>query len=210
MTTLEDVFVNTRLIAFERFHFICRKQKKTKSLEQFHADLVKLASPADCCNREDEWVRYMFTAYMNHEKLAKELQAQTRRPQDAYEYAIRREKRDRTQPDDKYKQVRRPNKNCKTRAVALHKCTRKIQPTKQPEYTERPGRLPRPTVSAWNPKHKGTTTTERKLEQLKTMLQMRISVHPKSPTIVPGKRQICSKCAKRGHFTKICRSTNIK
>ena len=92
MTTLEDIFITTRIIAFERYNFICRKQKKNKSLEQFHSDLVELASRADCGEREEEWVRDMFTAHMNNEKIAEELLAQTRTPQDAYEYAIRREK----------------------------------------------------------------------------------------------------------------------
>ena len=72
--------------------FICRKQKKTESLDQFFSDLVELASGADCGHREDEWVRDMFTAHMNDDKIAEELLAQTRSPQDAYEYAIRREK----------------------------------------------------------------------------------------------------------------------
>ena len=30
MTTLEDIFVTTRIIAFERYNFICRKQKKNR------------------------------------------------------------------------------------------------------------------------------------------------------------------------------------
>ena len=46
----------------------------------------------DCGDREDECVRDMFTAHMNNDKLAEELLAQTRTPQEAYEYAIRREK----------------------------------------------------------------------------------------------------------------------
>ena len=83
----------TRIIAFERYNFICWKQKKTESLEQFHTDLVELALWADCGDRESsEWVRDMFTAHMNYEKIAEELLAQTRTPQKAYEYAIRREK----------------------------------------------------------------------------------------------------------------------
>ena len=96
MTVLEDIFVTTRIIAFERYNFICRKQKKTESLEQFHADLVELASRSDCGDRESEWVRDMFTALMNNEKMAEELLAQTRTPQEAYEYAIRREKKSNT------------------------------------------------------------------------------------------------------------------
>ena len=92
MTTLEYIFVTNRIVAFERYNFICRKQKKLESLEQFHADLVELASRADCGDRKHEWVRDMFTTHMTNEKIAEELLAQTRTPQDAYEYAIRREK----------------------------------------------------------------------------------------------------------------------
>ena len=92
MTTLYDNFVTNRIVAFKRYNFICRKQKKSESLEQFHADLVELASRADCGDREDEWVRDMFTAHMSNEKIAEELLAETGSPQDAYEYAIRRQK----------------------------------------------------------------------------------------------------------------------
>ena len=37
ITILEDIFVTNRIVAFERYNFIYRKQKKTESLEQFHA-----------------------------------------------------------------------------------------------------------------------------------------------------------------------------
>ena len=57
ITTIEDIFLTTIIVAFERHNFICRNQKKTQSLEQFHADLVELASRADFKDREDEWVR---------------------------------------------------------------------------------------------------------------------------------------------------------
>ena len=92
LTILEDIFVMTRIIAFERYNFICRKHKKSESLEQFHANLVELASRADCGDRESEWVRDLFTDHMNNEKIAMELLAQARTPQEAYKYAIRREK----------------------------------------------------------------------------------------------------------------------
>ena len=92
ITTLEDIFVTTRIVAFETYNFIYRKQKKTENLEQFHADLVELASRADCGDREDEWVPDMFTAHMKIENIAEELLAQTRSPKVAYEYAIRGEK----------------------------------------------------------------------------------------------------------------------
>ena len=38
MTVLEAVFVTTKILAFERFNFICRKQKKTESIAQLPAD----------------------------------------------------------------------------------------------------------------------------------------------------------------------------
>ena len=71
MTALEVIFVTTCIIAFEWYNFICQKQKKAESLEQFHADIVELASRADCGDREDDWVRVMFTAHMSNKKLQK-------------------------------------------------------------------------------------------------------------------------------------------
>ena len=65
---LEDIFITHRIIAFERYNFICRKQRKNETLEHFHADLVELASRADCGYKEDKCVRDMFTAHMNNEK----------------------------------------------------------------------------------------------------------------------------------------------
>ena len=79
-------------MAFERYTLIFRKQNKTESLEHFLADLVQLALRADCGDREEEWVRDMFTAHMHNQTIVAEQIAQTRSPQDAYECAIRREK----------------------------------------------------------------------------------------------------------------------
>ena len=42
MTTVEDIFVTKRIVAFESYNFIYRKQKKSESLEQFHADTWSL------------------------------------------------------------------------------------------------------------------------------------------------------------------------
>ena len=70
MRILEHIFVVTRIIAYERYNFICRKQRKNETLEQFHADLVELASRADFGDPEDKWVRDMFAAHISHEKIA--------------------------------------------------------------------------------------------------------------------------------------------
>ena len=58
----------------------------------FQMDLVELASRADCGDREDEWVKNMFTAHTHNNKIAEKLLAQTQSPPDAYDYAIRRGK----------------------------------------------------------------------------------------------------------------------
>ena len=113
MTTLEDIFITTRIIAFEWYNFICRKQKKAESVEQFYADLVELASRADCGDREDEKVRDMFTAHINNEKIAEEFLAQIRSPR-----SDTTRKRNRTQSYNK-KSVWRSNNNHKTRAGTL-------------------------------------------------------------------------------------------
>ena len=41
------------------------------------------------------------------------------------------------------------------------------------------------------------------------MLQLEKSIQSKSSSILPGQKQDCLKCAKRGHFAKICRSTKF-
>ena len=51
MRILRDIFVITRIIAFERYNFISRNQRKNETLEQFHADLVDLVSQAVCGDR---------------------------------------------------------------------------------------------------------------------------------------------------------------
>ena len=57
-----------------------QKQRKNETLEQFHADLVELASPVVCGDREHESVRDLFTALMSHENNAEEMLAETRLP----------------------------------------------------------------------------------------------------------------------------------
>ena len=68
---LRRFFVTTRIVAFERKNFICRKQKKAESFENFLADLVELASRDDCGDRDDERESDMCTAHMHNEKMRK-------------------------------------------------------------------------------------------------------------------------------------------
>ena len=63
----------SRSIAFERYNLVCWKQPKNESLEQFHADLVELASRVESSDREDERVRDIITAHLSYKKISKEL-----------------------------------------------------------------------------------------------------------------------------------------
>ena len=51
--SLNDIFVITRIIAFERYNFICGKQQKNETLKQLHANLVELAARAVCGDPEE-------------------------------------------------------------------------------------------------------------------------------------------------------------
>ena len=53
-TCNEEISITHRIIAFERYNLICRKQSKNKTLEQFHSDLVELAIRANCGDREND------------------------------------------------------------------------------------------------------------------------------------------------------------
>ena len=72
----DEIFLTHRVIAFDRYNFICRKQRKIETLEQFHADLVELVSLEECGDKENEWLQDMFNAHVNNEKIAKDLLAE--------------------------------------------------------------------------------------------------------------------------------------
>ena len=87
MRVLEDIFIAERVIAFERYNFVCREQKKNESLEQFQADLVELSSRADCRDHEGD----KFGTSPPHTCITN--RSQRNCYQDAFEYAIRCKKR---------------------------------------------------------------------------------------------------------------------
>ena len=92
MTILEDIVLTRRIIAFERYNFICSKQKKTESPENFQAELVDLALRVDCGDRENERFRDTFTAHLHNHKIAEELLAVTEPTEkNELKYAIHRE-----------------------------------------------------------------------------------------------------------------------
>ena len=65
---LENVLVTEKTIALERYNFFCRIQKNV-CLEQFHAELIDLASKADCGDKEKESMRDKFTTNVKREDI---------------------------------------------------------------------------------------------------------------------------------------------
>ena len=202
--TLKDIFVTTRIVAFERYNFICRKKEKIESLEQFQADLVELASRADFGDRDDEWVRDMFTAHMLNEKIAKEILAQTRSPQDAYEYAIRREKGTEHSSTMKInpfgKQVSTP------RQEPVHYINQRGRGNFANNQTIQRGRgnlrgrgYPRGTQNGGGQSRQQRSQFFHALKQCYKYGNQFGQNYLESR---PAKEKTCSKCAKRGHFAK--------
>ena len=211
ITTLEDIFATTRIVAFERYNFICRKQKKTESLEEFHADLVELASRADCGDRADEWVPEMFTAHMQIDNLAEELLAQTKSRKDAFEYAIRREK------------VIKHSRTMKTNPFGNQVTATKQEPVYYINTQERSNIANNQVPQRGRGNFRGLVYP-RGQQNTRGQSQQQRNQYPNTQKrcfkcgnkfgqnhlqSCPAKDKICSKCAKWGHFAKVCRSGTV-
>ena len=96
---LEHLFIKDRNVTFDRYEAFTRKQNKTETLEQFHCGLTELVIKGNfkCPNCNDntletEIIRDLFTANMTNDEVQKDLLAETKTPDQAFEYAIRRKK----------------------------------------------------------------------------------------------------------------------
>ena len=96
---LTRLFVKARNVTFDRYEAFTRKQGKTESLEEFHCGLTELVVKGNfkctACNDgglESEIVRDLFTANMSNDEVQKDLLAETKTPEQALDYAVRREK----------------------------------------------------------------------------------------------------------------------
>ena len=206
---LEEIFIRHRIIAFERYNFISRKQRKNETLEQFHADLVEPDSRADCGDNENEWVGERFTAHMNNEKIAEEMLAETRTPQEAYEYAISREKGIENSKNVKLNPIgTNSSVTIKQEPIGIYSTQRRswrIIPT-IPEQQQRKI-LARQTKS----KHKGKSKpTFTKLHHTKTMLQIWKLFWPEPITIMSSQRPNLYEMSKRRTLRKSVPFGSIK
>ena len=156
-------------------------------------------------------MRDMFTAHMQNEKIAEEILAQTRSPQDAYEYAIRREKGiglSRTMKANPF-----GNQVTSTKQEPVYYINTRGRSNfgnnqvPQRGYGNLRGRVyPRGQQNA-----RGQSQQQRNQNSniQKQCYQVGNQFGQNHLQSCPAKDKICSKCAKRGHFAKVCRSGNV-
>ena len=96
---LTRLFVKERNVTFDRYEAFTRKQGKTETLKEFHCGLTELVVKGNfkctACNDgglESEIIRDLFTANMTNDEVQKDLLAETLTPDQALNYAIRRER----------------------------------------------------------------------------------------------------------------------
>ena len=96
---LTRLFVKARNMTFDRYEAFTRKQGKTENLEEFHSGLTELVVKGNfkciACNDgglESEIIRDLLTANMSNDEVQKDLCAETKTPEQALDYAVRRKK----------------------------------------------------------------------------------------------------------------------
>ena len=170
---------------------------------------MELASRADCGDRESEWVRDMFTAHINNENNAEELLAQTHTPQKAYEYAIRREKGIEQSHTMKINPI--GGQTVTPKQESIHYVDTRGRQNQQYNQNNQRGRgsfrgRPYPRGSQ---NTRGQQYQQQRNTNSKQCFKCGNQYGPNHLQSCPAKDKICSKSAKRGHFAKFCRSTNV-
>ena len=141
---------------------------------------------------------------MSNEKIAEELLAQTRTPQEAYGYAIRREK------GTKHSRTMKINSfggQSTTKQEPVHYINTPGGRYNQNSQRGRGGFRGRPYP-------RGSQNTRGQQRNNLTNLSKHYykcgnQYNQNQLKSCPAKDKICSNCAKRGHFAKVCRSTNV-
>ena len=85
---LEITFIRTRSITYDRFFLLTIKQRKQRTVEQFHLALRELAEHCNLGGIEDELIRDLFLTNMYDQESQKELLKETLDPEKASEKAM--------------------------------------------------------------------------------------------------------------------------
>ena len=154
----------------------------------------------------------MFTAHMNNEKIAEELLAQTRTPQEVYEYAIRREK------GIEHSRTMKVNPNggqtvTTPKQEPIHYFKTRGRQNQQYNQNNQRGRgnfrgrqYPR---GSQNTRGQQYQQQQQRNTNSKQCFKFGSQYGPNHLQYCPANDKLCSKCAKRRHFAKVCRSTNV-
>ena len=93
---LELTFIRPRIVTFDRYLLLTRRQRKGETVEKFHSALTSLAEFCQLGALEDNLLRDIFTANMTDPEIQKKLVKVTLEPEKALELAISMELGDRS------------------------------------------------------------------------------------------------------------------
>ena len=205
---LEHLFIKDRNVTFDRYEAFTRKQNKTETLEQFHCGLTELVIKGNfkCpnCNNntlETEIIRDLFTANMTNDEVQKDLLAETKTPEQAFEYAIRREKGLENQI-----QIRKQGSSSFTSQHTGIK-------TEPVGFIQRRGGDPYRNNRRGNNRGRGQpqrgSSQRPDRDQKQSCFKCGNPFGPSHLQQCPARDKICNKCTKRGHYARLCKSTNV-
>ena len=201
---LTRLFVKERNVTFDRYEAFTCKQAKTESLKEFHCGLtelvVKVNFKCTACNDgglESETIRDLLTANMSNGKVQKELLAETKTPKQALDYAIRREKGLENQVHIRKQGTSNSHagfSNIKSEPVNF------VQRRGGYRSQPRGGRSRGVTTSRNNTEKSG---------QKKDCFKCGNAFSANHLAQCPVRDKNCKKRTKRGHFARLCKSSQI-
>ena len=206
--SLKRLFVKERNVTFDRYEAFTRKQGKTESLEQYHCGLTELVVKGNfkCVNCNDgrletEIIRDLFIANMSNDEVQKDLLAETKTPEQTLDYAIRREKGLENQI---LIRKQRSASNMPTTTVKLEPVgfVAKRNNTNNNRYSSK-GRRQRQQSQ-----QRGYTQRQQR-NQNKQCFKCGNPFGPGHLQQCPAKDKICNKCTKRGHYARLCKSSEV-
>ena len=203
-TLLTRLFVKERNVTFDRYEAFTRKQGKTESLEEFHCGLTELVVKGNfkctACNDggfESEIVRDLFTANMSNDEVQKDLLAETKTPAQALDYAMKREKGLENQVYIRKQGTSNSHTglpNIKSEPVNF------VQKRGGFRSQQRGGRGRGGQTSRNYPEKAG---------QRKDCFKCGNAFSATHLAQCPARDKICNKCTKRGHFARLCKSSDV-
>ena len=201
---LKQLFVKERNVTFDRYEAFTRKQGKTESLEEFHCGLTELVVKGNfkctACNDvslESEIVRDLFIAHMSNDEVQKDLLAETKTPEQALDYAIKRE---RGLENQVYIRKQGTTNNHPGMPNIKSEPVNFVHKRGGFKAHQRGGRSRGGQTSRNYPEKTG---------QKKDCFKCGNAFSGNHLAQCPARDKICNKCTKRGHFARLCKSSEV-